>query len=205
MMRTVPVSSRADRRRLMLKLPPTEPSDRPSAPPSPVPVAAGRLTAKSDGSRDARARSCCASSLPPVDADRRREHEAGRVAAGGARERATAPLDAELADERRPRFDDARLDRDLRRLRVEAEREALRSARGCRATSLMISAFVRSSTSMLALRRQHALELRLELGGRRVVERDDLGARRLGLRPRPRGARPPPRPRRRAPCAARCG
>ena len=49
-MRTVPVSSRADRRRLMLKLPPTEPRDMPIAPPSPVPVAAGRLIAKSDGS-----------------------------------------------------------------------------------------------------------------------------------------------------------
>src|SRR5204862_2059317 len=49
MIRTVPVSSSADSRRLMLRLPATEPSDRPSAPPSPEPTAAGRLTAKSDG------------------------------------------------------------------------------------------------------------------------------------------------------------
>ena len=85
MMRTVPVSSSADRRRLMLKLPPTEPSDRPIAPPSPVPVAAGRLTAKSDGERDAGRRSSGESLVAADDADRRREHEAGRVAAGGAR------------------------------------------------------------------------------------------------------------------------
>src|SRR5262249_39124141 len=49
MMRTVPESSSADRRRLTLKLPLIEPSERPTAAPSPEPVAAGMLTAKSDG------------------------------------------------------------------------------------------------------------------------------------------------------------
>ena len=49
MMRTVPVSSSAESRRFRLKLPSTEPSERPMAPPDPVPTAAGRLTAKSDG------------------------------------------------------------------------------------------------------------------------------------------------------------
>src|SRR5262245_40631015 len=49
MMRTVPASSAADRRRFRLTFPPTEPSERPIAPPDPRPTAAGKLTAKSDG------------------------------------------------------------------------------------------------------------------------------------------------------------
>ena len=44
-MRTLPVFSSAERRRLMLSVPLTEPSVRPSAPPDPVPTGAGRLTA----------------------------------------------------------------------------------------------------------------------------------------------------------------
>src|SRR5437667_266807 len=57
------------------------------------------------------------------DRDRRREHEAGRVAAGRARQRSAAPLDADLAQEGRARLDDAGLDRDLRGLGVERDRE----------------------------------------------------------------------------------
>src|SRR5580693_6681154 len=49
MIRTELVSSSADNRRLMSSVFAIEPSDRPIAPPSPVPVAAGMLTAKLDG------------------------------------------------------------------------------------------------------------------------------------------------------------
>ena len=75
--------------------------------------------------RDAGRDRSAASVLAPVIADVRRPDQAGRVATGGARDRVTAPLDADLARERRPRFDDARLDRDLRGLGIELV------ARGC--------------------------------------------------------------------------
>src|SRR5919198_274049 len=44
---TVPWFSRAERRRLSATAPPAEPKTKPSAPPEPVPTAAGRLTANS--------------------------------------------------------------------------------------------------------------------------------------------------------------
>src|SRR5262249_12806008 len=66
MRRTTPVSSSADNRKLRLKLPLTEPSERPIAPPSPVPVAAGKLIAKSDGTAVTPPRRVLASSLPPA-------------------------------------------------------------------------------------------------------------------------------------------
>ena len=119
----VPLSSSAERRRLRLKLPPTEPSDRPSAPPCPVPTAAGRLTAKSDGVADDAAGGRLVVGGAAGDADAAREDEPGRVAARGAGVHVAAPLDAELARVRGARLDDARLDQDLRGLGVEAGEE----------------------------------------------------------------------------------
>src|SRR5262245_60893249 len=46
MMRTSPVVSNADRRTARLKLPARLPSDRPIAPPWPVPAGAGKFTTK---------------------------------------------------------------------------------------------------------------------------------------------------------------
>src|SRR5262249_35495486 len=112
------------------------------------------------------------------DLDARRPDEAGRVAALRAGGRATAPLHAELAQERRARFDDARLDRDLRRLEIERQRE-LRDL-GAVAGDVADDQRVRARIDLdVALRRQHVLELALELFRRRVVQRDDLGTRRL--------------------------
>src|SRR5262245_40988640 len=66
MMRTVPVSSAAESRRLTLTLFETEPNVKPTAPPAPRPVAAGRLTAKFGVVVNRPPTGCDGESLPPA-------------------------------------------------------------------------------------------------------------------------------------------
>ena len=130
MMRTLPVFSSADSRRLMLKLPSSEPSVRPSAPPAPVPTAAGMLTAKfGERAPDVRAAGRCAlvtasvapPATPTVDGKTR------PVALPVAAESMALPPHWMPMSRRKVelRFDDARLDEHLRRLRVEVAHQVL--------------------------------------------------------------------------------
>ena len=125
MMRTMPGSSAAERRRLRLKLPPTEPSVKPSAPPSPVPIAAGRLTAKFGWWRRGHGRpsgvweSSSPPATPSVDGKTR---PVGLPVAAEASALTPHWMPIWRVQVER-RLDDARLDRDLRRLGVELAQE----------------------------------------------------------------------------------
>ena len=155
-----------------------DPNASPSAPPDPVPTAAGKFTAKlgvptvfANGERPAVG--VLLSEAPPA-AVTVSEMRSRRIARCRAEGDVTAPLNADVARVVARTFHDARLDKTSAVWRIERANELFDVVQVA-ATSRAMRTLVRSSTASEPRGESKILARALELGGVRVADRDEAG------------------------------